>query len=156
MTEHYDLFDDVNMNFADFATFNAPDTYTDISPEVSPFTPNLDFTPASTASTPSTTTTFTNPTTSTQGNPPSKSAKSSGAGVKRAAPSDEDDDTTLKRQRNTLAARKYRQKRLDRIKELEDALDEVTRERDDMRIRLARQEAETEALKTLMKMRLEK
>lgn len=148
------MFDDMNMNFADFATFNAPDTYTDISPEVSPYTPNLDFTPASTASTPSTTTTSTIPTASTQGNPSSKSAKSSGA--KRAAPSDQDDDTTLKRQRNTLAARKYRQKRLDRIKELEDALDEVTRERDDMRIRLARQEAETEALKTLMKMRLEK
>ena len=63
----------------------------------------------------------------------------------------EDDEAAIKRHRNTLAARKYRQKRLDRIKELEDALEDMTRERDDLRIRLARQEAETEALKTMMK-----
>ncbi|KKF92785.1 bZIP transcription factor [Ceratocystis platani] len=62
----------------------------------------------------------------------------------------EDEAAVVRRQKNTLAARKYRQKRLDRIKELEDALAEVTGDRDDLRIRLARQEAETKALKALM------
>ncbi|KAK2021950.1 hypothetical protein LX32DRAFT_603747 [Colletotrichum zoysiae] len=59
-------------------------------------------------------------------------------------------DKILRRQRNTIAARKYRQKKVDRIDELESLLKEMTRERDDLRIRLARQEAETEALKRIM------
>jgi len=59
-------------------------------------------------------------------------------------------DKVLRRQRNTIAARKYRQKKVDRIDELENLLKEMTRERDDLRIRLARQEAETEALKSIM------
>lgn len=75
----------------------------------------------------------------------------SGAGRQPAKPHD-DPDVVLKRQRNTIAARKYRQKRLDRIQELEDALDSVTRERDDLKLRLARQEAETAALKEMMRM----
>lgn len=66
---------------------------------------------------------------------------------------DEDADVVLKRQRNTIAARKYRQKRLDRIKELEDALEGMTRERDDLRLKLARQEAETAALREMMRMK---
>ncbi|KAJ2906214.1 Cross-pathway control protein 1 [Zalerion maritima] len=57
-----------------------------------------------------------------------------------------------KRQRNTLAARKYRQKRLDRIKELEDALETVSKERDDLKLKLARQEAESETLRGMMGM----
>lgn len=64
----------------------------------------------------------------------------------------EDPDIVIKRQRNTIAARKYRQKRLDRIKELEDALEAMTKERDDYRLKLARQEAETAALKEMMQM----
>ncbi|TIC90448.1 hypothetical protein CH35J_011829 [Colletotrichum higginsianum] len=60
-------------------------------------------------------------------------------------------DKILRRQRNTIAARKYRQKKVDRIDELEAMLKEMTRERDDLRIRLARQEAETEALKSIMR-----
>lgn len=75
----------------------------------------------------------------------------SGAGRQPAKPQD-DPDVVLKRQRNTIAARKYRQKRLDRIQELEDALESVTRERDDLKLRLARQEAETAALKEMMRM----
>ncbi|KAK1703868.1 uncharacterized protein BDZ83DRAFT_595125, partial [Colletotrichum acutatum] len=59
-------------------------------------------------------------------------------------------DKILRRQRNTIAARKYRQKKVDRIDELELLLKDMTRERDDLRIRLARQEAETEALKSVM------
>lgn len=75
----------------------------------------------------------------------------SGAGRQPAKPHD-NPDVVLKRQRNTIAARKYRQKRLDRIQELEDALESVTRDRDDLKLRLARQEAETAALKEMMRM----
>jgi len=59
----------------------------------------------------------------------------------------------LKRQRNTLAARKYRKKKFDRIEELESAVEVLTKERDDLRIRLARQEAETSALREMMKLK---
>jgi hypothetical protein len=61
--------------------------------------------------------------------------------------------TALKRQRNNVAARKYRQKRIDRITELETELDEMKTERDDLRIRLARQEAETAALRSMLQMK---
>jgi uncharacterized protein (UPF0335 family) len=64
-----------------------------------------------------------------------------------------DPETALKRQRNNVAARKYRQKKIDRISELEDELKVIKDERDDLRIRLARQEAETAALKSLLKIR---
>jgi chromosome segregation ATPase len=56
----------------------------------------------------------------------------------------------LKRQRNTLAARKYRQKRLDRISELEKALEDMTGERDSLKLQLARREAEVEALREML------
>ncbi|KAJ9150890.1 hypothetical protein NKR23_g3501 [Pleurostoma richardsiae] len=85
-----------------------------------------------------------------QVNFPSASNGSPASQGRRSKP-DHDPDAALKRQRNTIAARKYRQKRLDRIKELEDALEEMTKERDDLRIRLARQEAETAALKEMMR-----
>lgn len=61
--------------------------------------------------------------------------------------------TVLKRQRNNVAARKYRQKRIDRINELELELDEVKSERDDLKIRLARQEAEAAALRSMLQMK---
>lgn len=60
----------------------------------------------------------------------------------------------VKRQRNNVAAKKYRQKKIDRIQELEEVVDEVKRERDELRIRLARQEAETEALREMLKMKM--
>ncbi|KAH6609128.1 gaf domain nucleotide-binding [Trichoderma cornu-damae] len=56
----------------------------------------------------------------------------------------------IKRQRNTMAARKYRQKRLDRIADLERALSEMTGERDDLKLKLARREAEVEALREML------
>jgi TolA-binding protein len=61
--------------------------------------------------------------------------------------------TALKRQRNNVAARKYRQKRIDRISELESELDDMKQERDELRIRLARQEAETAALRSMLQMK---
>ncbi|KAK0612477.1 hypothetical protein B0T17DRAFT_466869, partial [Bombardia bombarda] len=58
----------------------------------------------------------------------------------------------VKRQRNNVAAKKYRQKKMDRIEELEHEVKEVKEERDELRIRLARQEAETAALREMLKM----
>ncbi|UQC88980.1 bZIP transcription factor, partial [Colletotrichum lupini] len=42
----------------------------------------------------------------------------------------------LRRQQNTITTRKYKQKKVNRIDELELLLKEITRERDDLRIRL--------------------
>jgi len=99
-------------------------------------------------------------TASTTSTPPNRSDESEisleHAGVSRGQkrpPPPTDAEAALKRQRNTLAARKYRQKRLDRIKELEDALENMTRERDDLKLRLARQEAETAVLKEMMRLK---
>lgn len=82
------------------------------------------------------------------------SSSSSGGGSKRKAPSSPPEDPAaakdLKRQRNTLAARKYRQKRLDRISELEQALADMTSDRDDLRLKLARREAEVDALREML------
>ncbi|AEO64847.1 uncharacterized protein THITE_2024068, partial [Thermothielavioides terrestris NRRL 8126] len=59
----------------------------------------------------------------------------------------------LRRQRNNLAAKRYRQKKIDRIEELEKEVKQVTQERDELRIRLARQEAEVAALREMLKMK---
>lgn len=64
---------------------------------------------------------------------------------------DEPTDVVLRRQRNTLAARKYRQKRIDRISDLEEEVDKLKGERDELRIKLARQEAETMALREMLR-----
>jgi hypothetical protein len=64
----------------------------------------------------------------------------------------DDDDTLDKRRRNNAAARKYRQRKIDRIKELEDQVADIGRERDELRIRLARHEAETAALREILRL----
>ncbi|OAQ96789.1 hypothetical protein LLEC1_02832 [Akanthomyces lecanii] len=63
-----------------------------------------------------------------------------------------DPEVALKRQRNKVAAQKYRQKKLDRIAELEVEVTDVKRERDELRIQLAKQEAETAALREMLKL----
>ncbi|KAF5003869.1 hypothetical protein FDECE_9617 [Fusarium decemcellulare] len=60
------------------------------------------------------------------------------------------DELLLKRQRNRVAARRYRQKTMDRISELELQLELSRNECESLRYQLARQEAETAALKTLL------
>lgn len=65
-------------------------------------------------------------------------------------PDSEDAQVAIKRHRNTMAARKYRQKRLDRISDLEQALGEVTGERDELKLQLARREAEVAALREML------
>lgn len=60
------------------------------------------------------------------------------------------DSRKRKRERNTEAARRYRQRRQDRLEELEEALAAMTKDRDELRIKLARSEAETDILRGLM------
>ncbi len=61
-------------------------------------------------------------------------------------------EVILRRQRNKVAAQKYRQKKVNRIKELEAEVAEARRGRDELRIRLARHEAETAALRGLLRL----
>ena len=56
----------------------------------------------------------------------------------------------LRRQRNSAAARKYRQRRLDRIEELEQALQKTQAERDDLKVQVARWRGKAEALQSLI------
>jgi len=81
-------------------------------------------------------------------------ARASSAAFNVSADDDDDVDPEIldRRQRNNLAAKRYRQKKIDRIQELEEQVKEVTRERDDLRIRLARQEAEVAALREMLKL----
>ena len=58
--------------------------------------------------------------------------------------------TKLRRQRNSAAARKYRQRRLDRIEELEHALQKTQTERDELKVQVARWRGKAEALQALM------
>lgn len=56
----------------------------------------------------------------------------------------------VKRQRNTEAARRYRQRKVDRVTELEEALAAMTKERDDFKLKLARSDAEVDVLRRLV------
>jgi hypothetical protein len=62
----------------------------------------------------------------------------------------ESDVKMLRRQRNSAAARKYRQKRLDRIEELEQALQKTQTERDELKVQVARWKGKAEALQSLV------
>lgn len=64
--------------------------------------------------------------------------------------SNEPDTKKLRRQRNTAAARKYRQKRLDRIEELEEALRKTQTERDELKVQVAQWKGKAEVLQSLM------
>jgi hypothetical protein len=65
-----------------------------------------------------------------------------------------DPEVLDRRYRNNLAAQRYRQKKIDRIQELEAEVRKVTEERDDLKIRLARQEAEIAALREMLKLKM--
>ena len=56
----------------------------------------------------------------------------------------------VKQQRNTEAARRYRQRKVDRVSDLEDALQKMTQERDELKLKLARAEAESDVLRGMM------
>lgn len=62
-----------------------------------------------------------------------------------------EDSRVQKRTLNTLAARRYRQKRLDQMSELEAALKETQAERDALKVRVARLEGEVDVLRGLLR-----
>jgi len=61
-----------------------------------------------------------------------------------------DNSRIQKRTLNTLAARRYRQKRLDQMSELEGVLKETQAERDALKVRVARLEGEVDVLRGLL------
>ncbi|KAJ5782603.1 hypothetical protein N7457_004377 [Penicillium paradoxum] len=61
-----------------------------------------------------------------------------------------DSSRVEKRKLNTLAARRCRQRRVDRMKDLEGELEKVRKERDELRLRCSKLEGETDALKGLL------
>lgn len=61
-----------------------------------------------------------------------------------------------KRKANTMAARRYRQNRMDKMASLEAALEKALRERDALKVQLAKVEGENLALKAMMRSRSEK
>jgi hypothetical protein len=74
---------------------------------------------------------------------------------KRSSPTEslspqDHDERTNKRQKNTEAARRYRQRKVDRVTELEEALAAMTKERDDLKLKLARSEAEADVLRGMV------
>ncbi|PKX96444.1 bZIP transcription factor JlbA/IDI-4 [Aspergillus novofumigatus IBT 16806] len=73
------------------------------------------------------------------------------ASTSKNHPPKETTNKVSKRQLNTLAARRYRQRRVDRMNELEAELEKVKRERDELKMRVSKLEGETEALRGLLR-----
>ncbi|KAK7224638.1 hypothetical protein V2G26_012641 [Clonostachys chloroleuca] len=90
------------------------------------------------------------PVDSSIGSDPSVNMASARKRPRTNEPEVDSDKSSIKRQRNTIASRKYRQKRLDRLADLEKRLDMMTSERDSLRIKLARREAEVDALRNIL------
>ena len=89
--------------------------------------------------------------TSTSTSPPSKpKPRAKTAKTKDALLNLEGDPKVKKRTLNTLAARRYRQKRLDQLEELENELKEARAERDAFKVRCARLEGEVGVLRGLV------
>lgn len=63
------------------------------------------------------------------------------------------DSKSEKRRRNNVAAAKYRQKKIDKIEELEGQLRAMIAERDDLKIALAKRDAEVELLRKMLESR---
>ena len=78
----------------------------------------------------------------------SKSATGS-TGLRKGV-SSTDDAAADKRRRNTLAARRFRQKQHDRVSQLEQALEQMSKERDDLKMQVARWEGEATALRAML------
>lgn len=64
--------------------------------------------------------------------------------------SPDNDELALKRHRNNIAAKKYRQKKVDRIEELEEEVRRVTQEKDELRLQLAKRDAEVQMVRDLL------
>lgn len=80
---------------------------------------------------------------------PRSSIHTAKTGRKRAF-SPENETHADRRRRNNAAAAKYRQKKVDRITDLEKALDEASSERDLLKVQLAKRDAEVDLLRRLL------
>ncbi|RAK97554.1 bZIP transcription factor JlbA/IDI-4 [Aspergillus ibericus CBS 121593] len=67
-------------------------------------------------------------------------------------PPKEPPNRVKKRELNTMAARRYRQRRVDRMNQLEEELEAIKRERDELKMRVSKLEGETEALRNVDEM----
>ncbi|OQE13769.1 hypothetical protein PENFLA_c043G03705 [Penicillium flavigenum] len=81
---------------------------------------------------------------------------SSSASSSPSESSKDSSDRASKTRLNTLAARRYRQRRVDRTHELEAELDAIKKERDALKIRVSKLEGETNALKGLLELQISK
>ena len=79
------------------------------------------------------------------------SKKRSASQLTSSTPLFEETDSVNKRQRNTEAARRYRQRKVDKLTDVEEALAEMTRERDELKLKLARSEAEAQVLRGMVR-----
>jgi len=87
--------------------------------------------------------------------PPSSTASSSSpkdhSSTPKSSLSHANPDKIKKRTLNTVAARRYRQKKVDQVVGLEAALQESEAEKDELRLRVARLEAEVDVLRGLVR-----
>lgn len=65
----------------------------------------------------------------------------------------EEERIVEKRRRNTMAARRFRKRKQDHVSDLESQLSTVTKERDDLRLQVAKWEGEVMALRKLLEMK---
>jgi hypothetical protein len=77
-----------------------------------------------------------------------RSADTSPATTGSGSPPEE--DRVCKRQRNTDAARRYRQRKVDRVSELEEALAAMTKANEELKLKLAKSETEVTVLRGLV------
>jgi hypothetical protein len=84
-----------------------------------------------------------------RGSPSEKSSTTKGSSANTK--SSGDPSRIEKRKQNTLAARRYRQKRVDQMSSLESTLKGVQSERDTLKVRVARLEGEVEVLRQLLR-----
>jgi hypothetical protein len=79
------------------------------------------------------------------------SQKSSPPSSTHGSSSNTNPSKVKKRTLNTLAARRYRQRRVDQVTGLETTLKETETERDELKLKVARLEAEVEVLRSLVR-----
>lgn len=88
--------------------------------------------------------------------PPTSNGPSQPKKASNKQPLSAEEAAADKRRRNTLAARRFRQKQQDRVAQLEQALKEVSKERDELKMQVARWEGETVALRAMLAERSKK
>lgn len=85
--------------------------------------------------------------------PVSQSKATTDDSARSVSPSSQDSDGDRlqeKRRRNKLAARRLRQKKMDQMTDLESRLEEMTKERDELRLKVAKWEGEVMVLRQLL------